>query len=103
MAGGRPRGVAPTKVLSLPDVVQRFKSLTTAKYREGVRQSDWRPFAGQLWQRNYYEHVIRDEEELDRVRQYITENPLRWDQDPENPGVVGAHGRAPLRETHIPP
>jgi putative transposase len=42
-----------------------------------------------LWQRNYYEHIIRDEEELNRIRQYITDNPARWDDDPENP-VIGA-------------
>ena len=38
-----------------------------------------------VWQRNYYEHIIRDEEELNRVRQYIADNPARWQQDPENP------------------
>jgi REP element-mobilizing transposase RayT len=69
----------------LPDVVHRFKSLTAAKYRRGVRNDGWQPFTGRLWQRNYYEHVIRDEDELGRIRQYITDNPARWDQDPENP------------------
>ena len=87
---GRPQGVAPT--LSLPDVVHRFKSLTTARYRQAVRNQGWPPFNGRLWQRNYYEHVIRDEEELDRARKYIAENPLRWDQDPENPAAAHAVG-----------
>lgn len=94
---GQPQGVAPT--LSLTDVVQRFKSLTTAKCRKGVRDSGWQPFAGRLWQRNYWERVIRDERELDRVRQYIAENPLRWESDPEN---VGTHGHAPLHDTPYP-
>jgi putative transposase len=80
---GQPRGVAPT--ISLPDVVHRFKSLTTARYRRGVHNNGWPPFPGRLWQRNYYEHVIRNEEDLSRVRQYIAENPAQWDQDPENP------------------
>ena len=74
--------------------------MTTGRYREGVRQSDWRPFAGRLWQRNYYEHVIRDEDDLDRVRRYIAENPLRWDEDPENPAMAqaaGDHRGSPLR------
>ena len=95
---GQPQGVAPT--LSLPDVVHRLKSLTTARYRREVRESGWQPFAGRLWQRNYYEHVIRDEDDLDRVRRYIAENPLRWDDDPENPAVAlteGDHGGSPLR------
>lgn len=81
---GQPRGVAPTTV-SLPDVVHRFKSLTTTRYRHGVRAKDWPPFPGRLWQRNYYEHVIRGEDELFQIRRYIQENPLKWDLDPENP------------------
>jgi hypothetical protein len=89
--------------MSLPDVVHRFKSLTTARYRREVLQDRWRPFPGRLWQRNYYEHVIRDDEELNDIRQYIAENPLRWAEDRENPTNVGepnagAPGRAPLRD-----
>ena len=80
---GRPQGVAPT--MSLPDVVHRFKSLTTTRYRTGVLQDGWQPFPGRLWQRNYYEHVIRNDRELARVRQYIVDNPARWEEDPENP------------------
>jgi REP element-mobilizing transposase RayT len=87
---GQPQGVAPTNTLSLPDVVHRFKSLITAKYRWGVRTDGWQPFTGRLWQRNYYEHIIRDEEELDRVRQYITDNPAGWQDDEENPEVWGS-------------
>jgi REP element-mobilizing transposase RayT len=82
---GRPQGVAPT--MSLPDVVHRFKSLTTTRYRTGVLQDGWQPFPGRLWQRNYYEHVIRDEEELNRIQQYIIDNPGRWEDDVENPDI----------------
>ncbi|MGZ9188187.1 MAG: hypothetical protein ACXW6R_26305, partial [Candidatus Binatia bacterium] len=57
----------------------------TKRYTDGVKQSGWSPFAGRLWQRNYYEHVIRDEESLNRIRQYIADNPMRWEFDPENP------------------
>ena len=71
--------------LSLPDVVHRFKSLTTARYRHGVTEQAWRRFTGTLWQRNYYEHVIRTEDELTRVRKYIVQNPLQWHLDHENP------------------
>jgi putative transposase len=39
------------------------------------------------WQRNYYECVIRDENELNRARQYIIDNPAKWDMDEENPNV----------------
>src|SRR5215218_6233210 len=38
-----------------------------------------------LWQRNYYERVIRNDQELDAIRRYIADNPLRWDDDPDHP------------------
>ena len=66
--------------------MHRFKSLTTARYRHGVKRSAWPPFPGRLWQRNYYEHVIRNEEDLFNTRRYIENNPLQWDEDEENPG-----------------
>ncbi|MBI1908828.1 MAG: transposase [Deltaproteobacteria bacterium] len=48
-----------------------------------------------VWQRNYYEHIIRDEPELNRIRQYVRDNPKNWNQDPEN---VGAQFIAPIRD-----
>ena len=92
---GRPQGVAPMEMMSLSDVMHRFKSLTTARYRQGVVQGGWPPFRGRVWQRNYHERIIRDDEELGRIRQHIVDNPARWMQDPENPGNIGAHGHAP--------
>jgi putative transposase len=90
---GQPRGAAPTRIdgrgatgaLSLGDVVQRFKMLTTKRYANGVRQQGWPVFRGRLWQRNYYEHVIRGEESLNRIRRYIADNPASWAFDEENP------------------
>ena len=43
---------------------------------------------GFMWQRNYYEHIIRDQTELKNVREYIKANPLKWSQDEENPEAV---------------
>ncbi|NOY77192.1 MAG: transposase [Calditrichaeota bacterium] len=74
-------GIAPTKGLSLPDVVQRFKTLTTKRYIDGVKQNNWPRFNGKLWQRNYWEHIIRNELELNRIRRYIIENPKKWNSD----------------------
>jgi len=71
--------------LSLPDVVHRFKTLTTKRYTDGVKRLGWPRFIERLWQRNYYEHVIRNDESLNCIREYIVSNPLRWDLDPENP------------------
>ena len=53
-----------------------FKSAATRK----VNQARGAPGAP-VWQRNYYERIIRDEPELDRVRRYIRENPLKWELD----------------------
>ncbi len=88
---GQPRGVAPTANdrLSLADVVGRFKSLTTRRYTEGVTRSGWTPYRGRVWQRNYYEHIIRDETSLHRIRAYIDANPSAWASDAENPEGAG--------------
>jgi REP element-mobilizing transposase RayT len=70
--------------MSLFDVVHRFKSLTTARYRHGVNENNWPPFAGRMWQRNYYERIIRGDKELAAVREYIRNNPANWVNDEEN-------------------
>ena len=82
---GQPQGVAPT--LSLPDVVHRFKTMTTKRYADGVKQYGWRRFNGKLWQRNYYEHIIRSDDELNSIREYIAINPAQWALDRENPDI----------------
>jgi REP element-mobilizing transposase RayT len=46
-----------------------------------VKQHGWPPFPGKLWQRNYWEHVIRDEAELNSIREYIQNNPAQWQFD----------------------
>lgn len=81
----RPRGTLPG---TLGRIIQAFKSITTHEYTLGVKRHGWTPFPGKLWQRNYYEHVIRSELELDKVRAYIADNPARWMLDRENPAVV---------------
>mgnify|MGYP002814094066 FL=1 len=94
--GGQPQGVAPTKTrsadavrpISLPDLVHRFKTLTTQRYAVGVQEFGWPRFHQRLWQRNYFEHVIRDENSLNRIRQYILDNPMRWEFDRENPAAA---------------
>jgi len=80
---GQPQGVAPT--ITLGDVVHRFKSLTTARYRENVTKFGRPPFSGRLWQRNYYEHIIRTDNDFKTVREYILLNPVKWAEDNENP------------------
>ena len=77
-AGTRP---APTNV---GEVVGAFKSLTTHAYTIGVSQSIGR-VPGRLWQRNYYERLIRNDAELEKFSAYILHNPDRWVEDEENP------------------
>jgi REP element-mobilizing transposase RayT len=81
--------------MSLPDVVARFKSLTTTRYSDRVLRCGWPRFQGRVWQRNYYEHVVRDEDELYRIRQYIMDNPASWAYDRENPEGKGPHDGEP--------
>jgi REP element-mobilizing transposase RayT len=69
----------------LGDVVGAFKSLATIGYIDGVKTEGWPAARGRLWQRNYYEHVIRDEGALNRIRRYVDDNPARWEFDDENP------------------
>ncbi|GBC99978.1 hypothetical protein HRbin17_02511 [bacterium HR17] len=73
----------------LPKIIQWFKTMTTNEYIRGVKQSGWTPFRRRLWQRNYYEHIIRNEDSLNRIRHYIATNPLRWHLDRENPERLG--------------
>jgi putative transposase len=74
----------------LQRVVQWFKTMTTNEYIHGVKEHGWPRFQGSLWQRSFYDHVIRDEASLNRIREYISTNPLRWDLDRENPRSRGS-------------
>ncbi len=92
MDGGATEKARP---MSLADVVHRFKTMTTRRYADGVKHRGWPAFAGRLWQRNYYEHVIRDDDPLDRIRQYILDNPTQWAADRENPAATEPRSKEP--------
>ena len=82
---------APTSAaagpVSLPDIIRVFKSLS-ARRINGMRHTRGLP----LWQRGYYEHVIRTEDELGRAQTYITDNPSLWSLDSDNPdGLAKNH------------
>jgi REP element-mobilizing transposase RayT len=74
------RGGAASSAPTLWDIVRAFKSLSAIRINRFLDRCG-RP----LWQRNYYEHIIRHEEALNRAREYIVLNPLRWHLDQENP------------------
>lgn len=71
-------------------LVGAFKTISTKR----VNALRGEPGA-QLWQRNYYEHVIRGERALNRIRQYIIDNPMRWHDDPEDREVFREFGIKP--------
>jgi len=70
---------------SIGSIIRGFKIGVTKWFREN---RDTRA----VWQRNYYEHVIRSEESLIRIRQYIQDNPARWAFDRENPAAITSEG-----------
>jgi len=49
-----------------------------------VKEKGWPPFDGKLWQRNYYEPIVRDENDYKRICKYIEQNPLKWALDSLN-------------------
>jgi len=50
-----------------------------------VDESHWPQFYKRLWQRNYYEHIIRNQTDYERIADYIAANPSNWKMDDENP------------------
>ena len=80
LPSGRPRGTSKT----IGSVVRGYKIGVTKWMRQNTT-------ACNVWQRNYYEHIIRNETELNRIREYIRNNPAQWDTDRENPRGMGHH------------
>jgi REP element-mobilizing transposase RayT len=72
----KPRGTSKT----IGSVIRGFKIGVTKWMRQNTEFHN-------IWQRNYYEHIVRNENELNRIREYITDNPMKWEFDQENPAV----------------
>ena len=70
-----PRGVKPH---SIGAIVGSFKSAVTRRIGRELNATG-------IWQRNYYEHIIRDHKDWDRIHRYIESNPSMWVEDEENP------------------
>lgn len=62
------------------DIVRWFKSALYGDYPKGVRNESWPRYNGRLWQRAYFDHIIRNEYDLERIRGYIENNPSRWQE-----------------------
>ena len=72
---GRHTGL-PLRV-SIFNIIQWYKTMTTNEYMKNVKTLGWVRFNGKLWQHNYYERIIRNENELNRIREYIINNPIK--------------------------
>ena len=77
-----PKGAAtaPLQKHTLGQIIAYFKYQTV----KSINQTHKTP-GNRIWQRNYYEHVIRNEADLNEIRQYILDNPVKWDMDENNP------------------
>jgi len=82
--------VTSRRRMLLPRLIGRFKMISAKRINE-LRGSRGFP----VWQRNYFEHVIRSDKGLERIRQYIMENPARWHLDRQNPERVRNDDRYP--------
>lgn len=69
---------------TIGDVMDWFKTMTTNEYIRGVKKNGWQRFDGKLWQRNYYDHIIRNIADYQRISRYIIDNPTTWKEDEFN-------------------
>jgi len=76
---------------SIPTIVRTYKAAVT---RRIGREHN----AAGIWQRNYYEHIIRNDQDWDRIHRYIESNPSMWAEDEENPAI----NRKGTAENHKP-
>ena len=74
-------GLSLQKQLTIPEIVHRFKTLTTRKYIDGVYENNWESFNGKLWQRSYHEHIIRSDVSYKKIVEYVQSNPMQWKED----------------------
>ena len=63
--------------VGLPEMMDWFKTMTTNEYIRGVRRGIYEPYDKKFWQRSYYDHIIRNDEDLNEKREYILNNPLK--------------------------
>jgi len=82
-AGAVANAGAASSAPTLGNIMRAFKSISAINVNRFLERS-----GHPLWQRNYYEHIIRNEESLNRIRQYIIDNPARWATDHENPDAM---------------
>lgn len=75
---------SPQPKIEIPEIVQWFKTMTTNEYIKGIKNGIYLPFDKRIWQHNYYERIIRNETEFNKIKEYIINNPVNWLNDKNN-------------------
>ena len=92
------QGVAARATPTLGTIIGTFKSKSINNAIAHIEETRL-DMIGKIWQRNYYEKVIRNERDLNDIREYIRNNPYKWEVDEENPANIAAnkqlHGTSP--------
>ena len=68
---------------TISNIIGSFKSKTSIEYLHHIKENALN-ISGQIWQRSFYDHVIRNDKSLNSIREYIVNNPAQWDDDVEN-------------------
>ena len=73
--------IESTPATTIPNIIQTFKRYTTLEYIKMVKNNELPNFDKRIWQRNYYENIIRNDEIHQKIIEYIENNPLKWEND----------------------
>ena len=74
-------GASPVPTIS--NIIGSFKSKTSVEYLRYINNENLN-ICGQIWQRSFYDHIIRNDRSLNTIREYIANNPVNWKQDIDN-------------------
>ena len=74
-------GASPSSTIS--QIIRSFKSKSALEYIKYINDNNLN-VSGKIWQRSFYDHIIRNDKSLDKIREYISNNPLKWDDDENN-------------------
>ena len=74
-------GASPSP--TIPQIIRSFKSKSVLEYVKYINDNNLN-VSGKIWQRSFYDHVIRNKQSLNTIREYISNNPLKWDDDENN-------------------
>ncbi len=83
LAGAQNKRAGASPAPTIGNIIGTYKSIVVNRCLKIFKKN--KLYMGKLWQRNYYERILRDERELNKIREYIINNPIKWELDYENP------------------